>query len=667
MNTAADDLRINAIRFLAVDAVQQANSGHPGLPLGAAAAAYALWTRHLRFNPADPKWFDRDRFVLSAGHGSALLYALLHLTGYDLTLDDLKHFRQLGSRTPGHPEYHHTPGVEVTTGPLGQGFANGVGLAIAEAHLAAVYNREQTIVDHHTYVLAGDGDLMEGVASEAASLAGHLALGKLIVLYDDNKVSLAASTAVTFTEDVRERFEAYGWHTLEVGPESANDVDAIDRAIAVAKSEPLRPSLIAVRTTIGYGSPEQGTFKTHGEPLGKNMQATRDFFKWEYPPFTVPAEPAQFFKDAGAKGAPLQAEWNERYAQWKTANAELAAQFERARDGKLPQNLPWPSFDAENGTVATREAGGAVMNAIAAALPELVGGSADLDPSTKTYLKGQGDFQPDNHAGRNVHYGVREHAMAAANNGIALHGGLLPFAATFFNFLDYLKPALRLAALNKIREIFVFAHDSVFLGEDGPTHQPIEQLSMIRATPNVIDLRPADALETLEAWKFAVQPETGPTCIVLTRQKVPFLGARKAPVSRGAYVLVEPHGLRSAQGDLPDLILIATGSEVHLAVDAAKLLAERGTKARVVSMPSWKLFDAQDEAYRNSVLPAEVKARMSIEAGATLGWSKYVGDRGIAFGLDHFGTSAPAADIAKDYGFTPEHVADVAAGLLANV
>ncbi|HEV3085591.1 MAG TPA: transketolase, partial [Candidatus Elarobacter sp.] len=518
----------------------------------------------------------------------------------------------------------------------------------------------QTIVDHHTYVLAGDGDLMEGVASEAASLAGHLALGKLIVLYDDNKVSLAGSTSVTFTEDVRERFEAYGWHTLEVGPEESNDVEAIDRAIAVAKAETLRPTLIAIRTTIGYGSPEQGTFKTHGEPLGKNMQATRDFFKWTYPPFTVPDEPAKFFKESGAKGAPLQADWNARYAQWKAANAELAAQFERARDGKLPENLPWPQFTAENGNVATRDAGGTVMNAIASALPELIGGSADLDPSTKTYLKDKGDFQPGSYAGRNIHYGVREHAMAAANSGIALHGGLLPFGATFFNFLDYLKPALRLAALNKIREIFVFTHDSVFLGEDGPTHQPIEQLATVRATPNAIDIRPADALETLEAWKFAVQPETGPTVIVLTRQKVPFLGARDAAVSRGAYVLVEP------QGGV-DLILIATGSEVHLAVDAAKILGERGTKARVVSMPSWKLFDAQDEAYRASVLPAEVKARMSIEAGATIGWSKYVGDRGIAFGIDHFGTSAPAADIANDYGFTPQHVADVAAGLLANV
>ncbi len=660
MNTAADDLRINAIRFLAVDAVQQANSGHPGLPLGAAAAAYVLWTRHLRFNPADPHWFDRDRFVLSAGHGSALLYALLHLTGYDLTLDDLKAFRQLNSRTPGHPEYHHTEGVEVTTGPLGQGFANAVGLAIAEAHLAAVYNREQTIVDHHTYVLAGDGDLMEGVASEAASLAGHLALGKLIVLYDDNKVSLAAATDVTFTEDVRERFEAYGWHTSEVGPESANDVDALDRAITEAKSHTQRPSLIAIRSTIGYGSPEAGTFKTHGEPLGKNMEATRKALHWDYPPFVIPDEAAAFFKGVGAKGSALEQDWNARYAAWSAANAQLAAQLQRARDRKLPSDLPWPSFDEKSGAVATREAGGTVMNAVAAALPELVGGSADLDPSTKTYLKDQGDFQPGNYAGRNIHYGVREHAMAAASNGIALHGGLVPFSATFFNFLDYLKPALRLAAINTVREVFVFTHDSVFLGEDGPTHQPIEQLAMLRATPNVVDLRPADALETLEAWKVALGGETGPFAIVLSRQKVPFLGARRADVARGAYVLVDPP-------TLPDLILIATGSEVHLAVEAAKLLEARGTKTRVVSMPSWKLFDAQDESYRESVLPAAVRARMSIEAGATIGWAKYVGDRGITFGLDHFGTSAPAAAIAREYGFTPEHLADVAAGLLTSV
>jgi transketolase len=660
VNSAADDLRINAIRFLAVDAVQQANSGHPGLPLGAAAAAYTLWTRHLRFNPRDPAWFDRDRFVLSAGHGSALLYALLHLTGYDLTLDDLRAFRQLGSRTPGHPEYHHTPGVEVTTGPLGQGFANAVGLAMAEAHLAAVYNRDETIVDHHTYVLAGDGDLMEGVSAEAASLAGHLALGKLIALYDDNKVSLAGATSVTFTEDVRERFEAYGWQTIEVGPEESNDVETIDRAIALAKSETRMPSLIAIRTTIGYGSPEAGTFKTHGEPLGKNMAATRAALHWDYPPFTVPDEPAAFFRATGAKGAGLETEWEARYGRWKAANAGLAAQFERARDGKLPADLPWPSFNAENGSVATRDAGGVVMNALADALPELFGGSADLDPSTKTYLKGQGEFEPGSYAGRNVHFGVREHAMAASMNGIALHGGLLPFGATFFNFLDYCKPAVRLAAISKIREIFVFTHDSVFLGEDGPTHQPIEQLAMLRATPNVIDLRPADALETLEAWKFAIQPQTGPTVLVLSRQKLPFLGERKADVARGAYVLREPEGG-------PDLVLIASGSEVSLAVDAAKLLAERGTRARVVSMPSWKLFDAQEAAYRDAVIPPEIKARMSIEAGATIGWSKYVGDRGIAYGLDHFGTSAPAAAIAQEYGFTPEHIADVAAGLLANV
>ncbi|HZO94294.1 MAG TPA: transketolase [Candidatus Baltobacteraceae bacterium] len=660
MNTAADELRINTIRFLAVDAVQQANSGHPGLPLGAAAAAYTLWTRHLRFDPSDPAWFDRDRFILSAGHGSALLYALLHLTGYDLSLDDLKAFRQLGSKTPGHPEYHHTPGVEVTTGPLGQGFANAVGMAIAEAHLAAIYNREQTIVDHRTYVIAGDGDMMEGVASEAASLAGHLRLGKLIVLYDDNKVSLAGPTSVTFTEDIRERFEAYGWQTLEVGPEEANDVEALDRAITLAKAETTQPTLIAVRSTIGYGSPEAGTYKTHGEPLGKNMEATRKALHWDHPPFTVPDEPRAFFLEARTKGAALQGEWNARFDQWKAAEPQLAAQFERARDGKLPADLPWPTFTAENGGVATREAGGTVMNAIAGALPELVGGSADLDPSTKTYLKGFGDFQPGSYAGRNIQFGVREHAMIAACNGIAIHGGLLPFGSTFFNFLDYCKPAVRLAALNRIREIFVFTHDSVFLGEDGPTHQPIEQLSMLRATPNVIDIRPADALETLEAWKYAIQPGVGPTALVLSRQKLPFLGARNADVARGAYVLRDPDGAI-------DLILIATGSEVSLAVEAAKLLEQRGTRARVVSMPSWKLFDMQDEAYRASVLPPDVRARMSIEAAATIGWSRYVGERGIAFGLDHFGTSAPAAAIQNDYGFTAQHVADTAASLLANV
>jgi len=659
-NSAADELCINAIRFLAVDTVQKANSGHPGMPLGAAATAYTLWTKHLRHNPADPAWFDRDRFILSAGHASALLYALLYLSGYGLTLDDLKAFRQLGSKTPGHPEYHHTKGVEVTTGPLGQGISNAVGFAIAEAHLAAIYNGDTNLIDHYTYVMAGDGDLMEGVSSEAGSLAGHLGLGKLIVLYDDNNTSLAGPTSITFTENVRSRYEAYGWHTELVESEFANDVETIDRAITNAKLIKDRPSLILVRSTIGYGSPKANTFGAHGEPLGAdNVTKTKEALGWPAEPaFLVPDEVKAHFDGVAKCGAEAQAAWNETYAKWKSAHGELAAQFERARDGKLPATLPWPTFTDENGSVATRDAGGTVMNAIAAALPELVGGSADLDPSTKTYLKGFGDFQPATPAGRNIHFGVREHAMAAAASGIALHGGLLPFCATFFNFVDYLKPALRLAAINKIREIFVFTHDSVFLGEDGPTHQPIEQLAMLRSTPNVIDLRPADALETLEAWKFAIQPATGPCALVLSRQKLPFLGARNADVHRGAYIIHDTEGK-------PDVILIATGSEVSLALDAAKLLAAKGTKARVVSMPSMALFNAQDAAYQESILPRDVEARVSIEAAATFGWAKYVGPRGSSIGLDHFGTSAPAPAIAKEYGFTPEHVADVAAGLLA--
>ncbi len=661
-NSAEDEKRINTIRFLAVDAVQKANSGHPGMPLGAAAAAYTLWSRHMRFDPADPKWFNRDRFVLSAGHASAMLYALLHLFGYDLTMDDLKSFRQLGSRTPGHPEYHHTAGVEVTTGPLGQGFGNAVGLAIAQAQIAATYANGGELFDHFTYVMAGDGDMMEGISSEAASLAGHLKLGKLICLYDANRISLAAPTSVTFTEDVGARFEAYGWHIQRIDEAHANDVATIDAAIRKAQGESNKPSIILVHSTIGFASPRAGTFAAHGEPLGvENVAKTKAALGWPAePPFLVPDDVRAYFNARKAAGAEAHAKWDAVYTDWRRANADLAKQFERARDGKLPDDLPWPVFNAENGSVASRDAGGSVMNAIAQALPELVGGSADLDPSTKTYLKGCGDFQPGTYGGRNVHFGVREHAMAAATTGMALHGGLLPFCATFFNFLDYCKPALRLAALNKVRCIYVFTHDSVFLGEDGPTHQPIEQLAMLRATPNVIDIRPADALETLAAWKFAIQPETGPSVIVLSRQKLAYLGDRDAAVSRGAYILDEPSGT-------PDLILIASGSEVSLARAAAKLLAAKGTKARVVSMPSWHLFEAQDAAYRESVLPAAIKARVSIEAGATLGWDRYVGDRGIAYGLDHFGTSAPAAAIEKAYGFTPEHIADVATGLLAGV
>jgi len=661
-NTAEDEKRIDTIRFLAVDAVQKANSGHPGMPLGAAAAAYTLWSRHLQFDSADPHWYNRDRFVLSAGHASALLYALLHLFGYDLTIDDLKAFRQMGSRTPGHPEAHHTAGVEVTTGPLGQGFANAVGLAIAQAHLAAAYGNGGDVFDHYTYVMAGDGDMMEGVASEAASLAGHLGLGKLICLYDDNKISLAAPTSVTFTEDVGARFAAYGWHVHHIDEAHANDVATIDAAIAAAKSAADKPSIILIHSVIGFGSPRAGTFAAHGEPLGvDNVTKTKTALGWPVEPaFLVPDDAAAYFAERAQAGAAAHARWNEKYGDWKRANAALAASFERALAGTLPADIPWPMFTEENGNIASRDAGGIVMNAIAKALPELVGGSADLDPSTKTYLKGFGEFQPGSYGGRNVHFGVREFAMSAATNGMALHGGLLPFNATFFNFLDYSKAALRLAALTRVRVIYVFTHDSVFLGEDGPTHQPIEQLAMLRATPNVVDLRPADALETLEAWKIAVQPDAGPTVIVLSRQKLPFLGERDAAVHRGAYILDEPDGT-------PDLILIATGGEVSLALDAAKLLAAKGTKARVVSMPSWHLFDKQDLAYRESVLPSAIRARVSIEAGATIGWHKYVGDGGIAFGLDHFGTSAPAPAIAEAFGFTPAHIADVASGLLAGV
>jgi transketolase len=655
-NSPADELRINAIRFLAVDAVQKANSGHPGMPMGAAAMAYALWTRHLHFNPKDPHWFNRDRFVLSAGHGSMLLYALLYLTGYDLTLDDIEHFRQLGSKTPGHPEAERTPGVEATTGPLGQGIGNAVGMAIAEAHLGAVYNREdQAIVDHFTYCICGDGDLMEGISQEAVSLAGHLKLGKLIVFYDDNRVTLAGPSDITLTDDPCARFDASGWHTQIVGIDKGNDVDTIDQAIAVAKNVTDRPSFIAVRTHIGYGSPRQDNYLAHGEALGpENVRKAKEELGWPLEPdFFVPDDVLKFFRETGAKGEELEARWKATFDAWKTANPQLGNQLERALRRELPADLPWPRFDAENGNVATRDAGGTVMNAIALSLPELVGGSGDLDPSTKTYMKNCGDFEPGNYAGRNIHYGVREHVMAAATNGIGLHGGLLPFAATFFNFMDYLKPALRLGCLAGIHSIYVFTHDSVFLGEDGPTHEPIEQLATLRATPNCYVVRPADALETLAAWKLALAGNGAPWVLVLTRQKVPFLGERDAAVSRGAYVLSDADGA-------PDLIMIATGSEVSLACDAKKVLEGKGVRTRVVSMPCWELFDAQSQAYRDSVLPPSVTARISIEAAATLGWSKYVGDRGYAFGIDRFGTSAPMAEIAKAYGFTPENLANVA-------
>jgi transketolase len=662
-NTRDDDQRINAIRFLSVDAVQKANSGHPGMPLGAAATAYTLWTKHLRFNPKDPSWFNRDRYILSAGHASMLLYSLLYLTGYDLALDDLKSFRQLDSKTPGHPEAHLTPGVEVTTGPLGQGFSNAVGFAMAEAHLAAQYNRDQTIVDHFTYVHCSDGDMMEGISSEAASIAGHLQLGKLIAIYDDNKVSLAAKTEVTFTEDVVARFAAYRWHTQHIDLEHGNDVEALDRAITQAKQTRDKPSLIVVRTHIGYGSPKQDSFKSHGEPLGPDdVKATKEKLGWPVQPdFYVPDDVLAFYRCFVERGVQLQQEWQRTFDEWKKANGQLAQQLERVLRKQAPTTIPWPSITKQNGdNIATREAGGLVMNAIAQSVPELIGGSADLDPSTKTYLNDQGDFEPGNYGGRNIHYGVREHAMGGISNGIALHGALLPFSATFLNFLDYMKPAVRLAAINKVRCYYVFTHDSVFLGEDGPTHQPIEHLAHMRAIPNLMMIRPADSLETLEAWKLMIDAQEGPWALILTRQKLPYLGDRRADVRRGAYILVDTEAT-------PDLILIGTGSEVSLAVQAAALLKDRGMHVRVVSMPCWKLFEAQSQSYRDEVLPPDVLARMSIEAAATLGWERWIGNRGFAYGIDHFGTSAPAAAIAKAYGFTPDHIAQVAQEHFATV
>jgi transketolase len=661
-NSPADELRINTIRFLSVDAVQKANSGHPGLPLGAAAFAYTLWTRKLRFDPKSPDWPDRDRFVLSAGHGSMLLYSLLYLTGYALTLDDLKAFRQLHSKTPGHPEATEVPGVEVTTGPLGQGITNAVGLAIAEAHLGAIYNRPgHAIVDHHTYCLASDGDLMEGVSQEAISIAGHLRLGKLTVLYDANQTSLAGPTDVTFTDDQIARFDACGWHTQFVDIAHGNDCDTIEGALQVAENTPDRPSFILIRTHIGYGSPRQDSFQAHGEPLGPdNVKKTKERLGWPVQPaFYVPDDALQFFREVGSKGGEFRREWQERYDAWRASFPDLAAQYERIARKELPTDLPWPSFDEQNGAVATRDSGGAVMNAIAASLPELIGGSADLDPSTKTYLKGFGDFEPAKYGGRNIHYGVREHGMAGISNGLAAHGGVMPFCSTFFNFLDYLKPSLRLSALSNLHVIYVFTHDSIFLGEDGPTHQPIEHLAHLRAMPNITVVRPADALEVLETWKLCIDPKSGPWALVLSRQKLPFLGKREAAVARGAYVIA---GAEKAA----ELILIATGSEVSLALEVRKRLETDGTATRVVSMPSWELFERQPDSYKESVLPKRITRRISIEAAATLGWERYAGEEGISIGVDRFGTSAPASDIAKEYGLTPDSVAALARRYLSH-
>lgn len=668
-----DQLAINTVRFLSVDAIEKANSGHPGLPLGAAPMAYVLWTRFHRHNPLNPHWCNRDRFVLSAGHGSMLLYSLLHLTGYDLPLEQIKQFRQWGSKCPGHPEHGQTPGVETTTGPLGQGFANGVGMAIAEESLAAHYNRPgHRIVDHYTYVLVGDGDLMEGVASEAASLAGHLKLGKLICLYDDNQITLAASTNMTFTEDRARRFDSYGWHTQTV--EDGNDLESIDRALRAAQAERKRPSIILVRTHIGYGSPhKQDTFEAHGSPLGEEeVKLTKQALGWPLAPlFSIPDRALAHFRLALAHGKQAEAEWEVRFLEYAQAFPELAREFQHAVAGKLPQgwDADIPVFPADPKGLATRVASGKIMNAIARKLPSLIGGSADLDPSTHTALKGMGDFQKPGDAagdlqgstgggwsygGRNLHFGVREHAMGAIANGLAVHGGVIPFTATFLIFSDYMRPAIRLAALMEQGVIFVFTHDSIAVGEDGPTHQPIEQLASLRAIPNLLVLRPGDANETAVAWSVAVQTRDRPVVLILTRQAVPTLDrtqfAAADGLRRGGYILVD------ASHGKPDIILIASGSEVSLIISAGQKLTESGSHVRIVSMPSWELFDAQPQSYRDSVLPPSIRARLAVEAGVTQGWCKYVGDEGTVIGVDHFGASAPEKDLMREYGFTVENI-----------
>jgi transketolase len=660
-----DELCVDTIRTLSIDTVQKANSGHPGLPLGAAPMAYVLWQRHLRHDPRDPHWPDRDRFVLSAGHGCALLYSLLHLTGYDLTMDDLKAFRQWGSRTPGHPEVRLTPGVEATTGPLGQGAANAVGMAMAERSLASRFNRPgHEIVNHRTFCLVGDGDLMEGISSEAGSLAGHMGLHKLTMLYDDNHVTLDGPTSWTFTEDVLKRYEAYGWQVLRV-EHGDTDLDAIDAAIRTAVSQNERPTFIAVRTTIGYGSPHKaGTHKAHGSPLGvEEVALTKKALGWEWEePFFVPKDALQQFRGAVERGIHLQAEWEGRFEAYAKEYPGLAEQWRTERKGALPAgwdaDLPrWKPGES----LATRVASGKAINAIAPRVPWLLGGDADLSESTKTTIEGVPPFDAKTGAGNNVHYGVREHAMAAIANGMCYHGGVRPFVATFFCFSDYMRPAIRLAALNELPAIFVWTHDSIGLGEDGPTHQAVEQLMSLRAIPHFTVIRPGDANETSEAWRAAMEHREGAVGLVLCRQNIPVLdrSGAKGDTSRGGYILAE------ASGGAPRLILIATGSELQLAVAARPRLEAEGIPTRVVSMPSWELFDRQPREYRDEVLPPAVSARLSIEAGVTLGWQKYVGDRGGSLGLDRFGASAPGEVVLRELGFTVDHVVEWARRLLS--
>ena len=663
--TDTDLLAINTIRFLAVDMVERAKSGHPGAPLGMAPMAWTLWSRFLAFDPADPEWPGRDRFVLSAGHASALLYSLLHLAGYDLPMEQLARFRQLGSKTPGHPEHGLAPGVETTTGPLGQGFGNAVGMAIAQRALAARFDRPGfALFDHHVWVIASDGDLMEGVASEAASLAGHLRLGRMVVLYDSNRISIDGSTDLAFTEDVRARFAAYGWHTQHV--EDGNDVEALAAAMAAARAETGRPSLIEVRTQIGYGSPKKaGTAEAHGAPLGaEETRATRAALGWPHEtPLYVPEEAREAFAEARRRGEAAHARWREQLGRYRDAHPELAAELERRLAGRLPEG--WretlPSF-AGGKDMATRAASGKVIDALAPLLPELFGGSADLAESNQTLIEGGGDFSAASPAGRNLRFGVREHAMGAALNGIALSGMFRPYGGTFLIFSDYMRPSIRLAALMRQGPIYVFTHDSVFLGEDGPTHEPIEHLPALRAIPNLVVLRPADACETAAAWAVALERRDGPTALALTRQKLPVLAeaAERAAegVPRGGYVLAD------AEGGEPRVLLLGSGSEVHLLLGARQRLAAEGIAARVVSLPSWELFAAQSQAYRDSVLPPAVTRRLAVEAASPFGWERWVGTHGDVLGLDRFGESGRYEDLAEHFGYTVENVAARARALV---
>ena len=662
--TRLAELCINTIRVLTMDAVEKAQSGHPGMPMGAAAMAYVLWTRFLRHNPRNPQWPDRDRFVLSAGHGSMLLYALLYLTGYDLSLDELKQFRQWGSRTPGHPERGLTPGVEATTGPLGQGFGNGVGMAIAERYLAAYFNRPgHPIVDHFTYSIVSDGDLMEGVASESASLAGHLKLGKLIYLYDDNRVTIEGDTGLAFTENVSQRFEAYGWHVQEV---DGNDLKEMTNALAASRAELNRPSLIRAHTHIAFGSPnKQDTAAAHGSPLGKQeVLLTKKALGWPVEPdFHVPQESLDYFREAVARGQAQEAQWRARWESYVAAFPEVAQEWDRVMKGELPPG--WqeslPQFPPEGGDLATRQASGKVLNAIAPRFPTLIGGSADLAPSTDTILKDFDDFHRTP-SGRNFHFGVREHAMGAVLNGMALHGGIRPYGATFLVFSDYMRPSIRLAAMGKLPVVYVFTHDSIALGEDGPTHQPIEHLASLRAIPHLTVIRPADATETAAAWRVALERRKGPVALILTRQKTPLLDRRRFPpadlLAKGAYILAETNKVPC------HIILLASGSEVHLALKARDLLEAKGIGTRVLSMPSWELFAEQPRSYREEVLPPSIRARLAIEAASPLGWREYVGERGDVLGIEQFGASAPGAVLLEKYGFTPEHIAARAEALL---